>query len=259
MPPATRKRPPFLELEGRKLLVTGASSGIGRSVAVLAARYGAQVALLARRGEALEAVLGELEGEGHVAVRFDVTDFDGIPQVVDDVVQQLGPLDGLVHAAGIHRVETLRHATPESVIELMQVNLLSSMMFTKAFRRPKSHREGAGVVFLSSASASVGEPALAGYAASKGAVESMARSLAVELVRDGIRCNVVAAGVVDTPLTETLRRQIGEAAWDEVIASHPLGVGHVDDVARAVLYLVSPASRWVLGATFAVDGGYTIR
>ncbi|MBX3094055.1 MAG: SDR family oxidoreductase [Cryobacterium sp.] len=249
----------FLQLGGRRLLITGASSGIGRSVAVLAARHGARVALVARRGDELDLVLSELHGEGHLAVPFDVTEFDAIPDMIDEVVSEVGLLDGLVHAAGIHRAAALRQATPQHVEELIGVNLTAPLMLTRAFRRPHVRGADPSVVFISSAASMVGEPGVSGYSASKGALNSLSRSLAVELNREGIRCNTIAAGVVQTPLTQGLREMVGEAAWGEIASAHPLGIGEASDVAHAVLFLLSPASRWMLGATVAVDGGYTSR
>jgi NAD(P)-dependent dehydrogenase (short-subunit alcohol dehydrogenase family) len=247
----------FLRLSGKTILVTGASSGIGRAVVVMAAQYGARVVLAARSSDQLNEVHSELQGEGHLAVPMDVTDFAAIPSVVDDIVNQVGTLDGLVNAAGIHKAASLRQVTPQHVEELIRVNVTAPLILTRAFRRPHVRGVSPSVVFLGSAVSIHGESGVSAYSASKGALNAMSRSLAAELTREGIRCNTVVAGVVHTPLTQRLRETIGEGAWSDIEAAHPLGIGEAGDVAETVLFLLSPASRWILGATVAVDGGYT--
>ncbi|WP_439565185.1 SDR family NAD(P)-dependent oxidoreductase [Microcella sp.] len=247
----------FLELAGSVVLVTGASSGIGRSVAEHAARAGATVVLLARREAELRELCGELPGGGHLAVPFDLRASDDIPDMLRGVVDAVGPLDGLVHAAGVHRAVPLRSVTAAQADEMFAMNVTTGLMLTKGFRHKQVRGAAPSIVFLSSATALVGEPGVVVYSATKGAVAALSRSLALELVREGIRSNAVAAGIVQTELTEGIRTAIGAEAWSRVEAAHPLGVGEAPDVARAVLFLLSPASRWITGTTLVVDGGYT--
>jgi NAD(P)-dependent dehydrogenase (short-subunit alcohol dehydrogenase family) len=257
MSPAPADPRNFLDLVGATILVTGASSGIGRSVAQHAARHGARVVVLARREVELRRVLVKLDGDGHLAVPCDLLDFDAIPAMLRSVVESVGPLDGLVHAAGIHSATPLRTLSVESVQRMFDMNVTTGLMLTKGFRHKQVRGTSPSVVFLSSAVAQVGEPGVSVYSATKGAVASMSRSLALELLREGIRCNSVAAGVVTSEMTDGIRAAVGPDSWAKIEAAHPLGLGVVDDVAKAVLYLLSPASRWVVGTTLVVDGGYT--
>jgi len=238
-------------------MVTGASSGVGRSVALHAAQHGATVVLVARRREVLSGVRDELDGDRHLMMPFDLRDSDAIPNMLRTVVDAVGPLDGLVHAAGAHTAVPLRTISAEQAHSLFAMNVTTGLMLTKGFRHKQIRGAAPSIVFMSSAVALVGEPGVSLYSATKGAVAALSRSLALELIREGIRCNAVAAGVVSTELTEGIRNAVGPEAWARIEAAHPLGIGHADDVANAVLYLLSPASRWVTGSTLVVDGGYT--
>lgn len=249
----------YLRLAGRTVLITGASSGIGRAAAVAASRQGARMALLARRADVLEDVVAELDGDGHVAVAFDVTRSADVASVLRDIVNQTGPLDGLLHAAGAHAATPLRAVRAQKVDELFALNVTTALMFAKGFRHPSVRGSDPSIVLMSSAVGLTGEVGVSAYAASKAAVAALARSLALEVAREGIRVNSIAAGVVHTAMTEHMRANVGSTGWDAIAAAHPLGIGTAEDVADAALYLLSPASRWVTGTALVVDGGYTAR
>ncbi len=249
----------YLGLRDSVLVVTGASSGIGRATAIKAGREGARVALLGRRPEALAETAGMLEGEGHLALPLDVTDHAAIPDALKQVREEFGPVDGVFHAAGAHAVTPLRAVTAKRAAELFDLNVTSGLMLAKAFRNPGIRAGRSSMVLMSSAVGLVGGAGVSVYAATKAAIASLGKSLALELARDDVRVNSIAAGMVRTPLTDGIRDTVGEAGWEAIEEAHPLGMGTVDDVANAALFLLSPASRWVTGTVLVVDGGYTAK
>lgn len=247
----------FLRLQGRSVLVTGASSGIGRATAVLASELGARVVLVARREDALAETQSQMAGDDHHTIAFDLNEHSGYSQLFAEAVAKVGPLSGMMHAAGIHATTPLRAVTAKQITELFETNVTSSLLLTKAYRSPKVRAEEASVVLMSSAVGVVGEAGVSAYAASKAAVSSLARSLALELAPERIRVNSIAAGIVMTSLTEGLRSKVGSAGWEAIEAKHPLGLGTPEDVANSAVFLLSGAAKWITGSTAIVDGGYT--
>ncbi|WP_046072682.1 SDR family NAD(P)-dependent oxidoreductase [Pseudomonas synxantha] len=246
---------PF-SLQGKHILVTGASSGIGREVAVWLSTQGARITLVARDTLRLEETLQRLEGTGHTLA---VVDFLSEPDVsgwMKKIAKETAPFDGLVHAAGIQAPMPIRATSLSHWEKIISTNLTSSFSLIKAFRQKGVCQSDSSIVLISSVMAKVGEPALMGYCASKGAVESMVRAAAIELAREGIRVNCVAPGVVKTEMAETLKDLVGGGAMEIIAQKHPLGFGTPADVAYAVNYLLSPAARWVTGTALVVDGGY---
>lgn len=249
--------PDFLGLNQKTVLVTGASSGIGRQTAILASKHGARVALVARRIDALEEVAAELHGTGHSIVSYDLAILEGIPAMVRRVADDLGGLDGLVHSAGIHRTLPLKSIQSADVRALFDINVTAAIMLAKGFRHKQVTKPASSIVFLSSAIGLVGQSGVGVYSATKGAVLTLTKSLALELAREDIRVNCVCPGVVRTAMADGLRDRIGADSFQSVSDAHPLGLGEPSDVANAILFLLSGASRWITGSALTVDGGYT--
>lgn len=170
---------------------------------------------------------------------------------------QLDGLDGLVHAAGVHNTAPVRSLEAADVTSLFDSNVTTAFMLAKGFRHKQVRRAGASIVYLSSAVGLVGQPGVSVYSATKGAIAALTKSLALEFAREGIRVNCVCPGVVMTKMTEGLKATIGGENFRRVTEAHPLGLGEPDDVASAILYLLSGASKWVTGSSLVVDGGYT--
>lgn len=247
----------FLNLSEKTLLVTGASSGIGQATAIAASRQNARVALVARDVAALHVTLQQLDGEGHLVVPCDLSDLDGIGNMVRQVASEFRGIDGVAHAAGIHATAPLRAISSEQIRSLFDLNVGSAVMLAQAFRHKAVRRPGASLVLMSSAVGVVGQPGVSVYSATKGAVQTLTKSLALELARDQIRVNCVAPGIVTTPMTDSIKAAIGEHSFEDVVKAHPLGLGDPEDVAAAILFLLSGASRWITGTSLTVDGGYT--
>ncbi len=221
-------------LHGRRVLITGASSGIGAATARAIVAAGGRVALLARRPEPVQELATELDG---AAVPADVTDVDGVGAAVEEAASQLGGLDGLVNAAGAMRAGRIADADPAAWRLMFDVNVLGLLHVTQA-AIPHLRRDGGDVVNISSMSGRrVGSVEMAAYAASKAAVHTVSEGLRRELSDDGVRVTVVAPGVVDTDLfgdrdDETTSRLRDKARTE--------GLGAVDVASAIVGVLLAP-------------------
>ena len=241
----------------KRYLITGASGGLGKAIAKYLAENGARVVLVARDESRLQSVCASLAGEEHVVKPCDLRNLDAIPEFIDAIVSESVPLDGLVHSAGVHVVSPLRTFEPEQYRWLMDLNLGAALALSKGFRKKKNTHRGASLVFISSVMGLVGHPAMSSYGASKGALLALAKSLAAELAREGLRANCVVPGHVETEMADQWQEKLTEEQCEKIRASHPLGLGRPEDVAHAVGFLLSEKARWITGASLVVDGGYT--
>jgi 3-oxoacyl-[acyl-carrier protein] reductase len=248
-----------MDLSGRTVLVTGASSGIGRETSVVLAELGASLVLTGRRREELDRTAAALPPGGHHVEPFDLADLDAIPSWIKGLAERTGPLDDLVHSAGVHFTLPLRATATRQYADLMRVNVDAAFFLAKGFRQKGVRRAGSrsGIVLLSSVMGLIGQTGIAAYSASKGALVSMARSLALELAREGIRVNCVAPGVVRTRMAENAEQVLTSEQYQAIEALHPLGIGTPRDAAHAIAFLLAESGRWITGTTLVVDGGYT--
>jgi NAD(P)-dependent dehydrogenase (short-subunit alcohol dehydrogenase family) len=246
-----------LDLSGSTVLVTGASSGIGRETAVLLSELGARVIASGRSEDKLLATRQALHGSGHATVPFDLSSLEQIPQWMRDVTKQHGPLDGLVHSAGTRVSIGLRSLSLEQLETTLRVNLSSAVMLTKGFRQKGCHAGGGSIVLLSSVAGMCGAPGIAAYAASKAGLIGFCKASAIELAKEQIRVNCIAPGIVESEMLAEIRETLLPEQYDSIVAQHPLGIGTARDVAHAAAYLLSGASRWMTGAVLVLDGGYS--
>lgn len=248
-----------LSLHGRRILITGAGSGIGAATAVFLSRMGARIVAVDVDQSGLDATGKALSGAEHSFRCCDLRDTDGIQTWMESDAAG-APLYGLVHAAGVSCTDPVRLLKPSRYRDAILVNTEAALALARAFQKSSvSERAGGSLVFISSVMALAGTPGAAAYAMSKAALHGMARSLAVELAPRRIRVNCVAPGFVKTPMFD--RAAIG---WDaeqraRVEADHPLGLGQAKDVAHAIAFLLAETARWITGSILVVDGGYTAR
>lgn len=245
-----------MSLVGKNIMVTGASSGIGRATAIYASRLGARLIICGRNSERLLSVSSELHGSGHVIKIFDFAQIDKIVPWLKSVCLEIGPINGLAHCAAVQATRPIQTIDPEFVTEILLQNLGASLMLAQAFRLKACHAPQASLVYVSSSAALRNAPGNVVYAASKGGIVSAVKGLGVELVRDGIRVNAVAPAMVDTPMSKKFREILSEENFQRVIAMHPLGFGKPEDVAASINFLLADTSRWITGSVLCVDGGF---
>jgi NAD(P)-dependent dehydrogenase (short-subunit alcohol dehydrogenase family) len=242
-------------LAGRKILITGGASGIGRATAVVCAREGASVAVLDRSADAADKVATEVGGH---AFAVDVADPASVNAAVGQAAAAMGGIDGVVNAAGIFSSEGLTDTSAELFNRILTVNVTGTFLVIQAAERFLRDAAAATVVNIGSG---VGlkptGPGSTAYVASKGAVIAMTRALAIELAPK-IRVNVVCPGMVETPMTESFLRNNQGEIRPEIARLYALGrAASAEELANAILFLTSDEASFVTGIALPVDGGRT--
>ncbi len=248
----------FLDFDGRWVVVTGASSGLGQAIAIELAAHGARVVLVGRDHNRLAATAARLGAAEHRLLVLDLAAHEAIAAEIGRVRQDIGPIYGLCHAAGNVETRPLQANKVEVVQAQLDVNLLAGLELARAVcRRDVMTPDGGSLLFISSVYGRVGMPGQIGYCATKGAVAAAVRAMAIELARRNIRVNCISPGLVLTEMSERALRLLSAEHVERIKAAHPLGPGEPQDVARAAVFLLAPGTRWITGVDFAVDGGFT--
>ncbi len=248
---------PF-SLEEKTILVTGASSGIGYQCAVDCVKMGAKVVAIGRNKERLEEVVCAMDGKG-VSYSFDLSKLEGIKDLVAKIVEEHGKLDGFIHAAGIEVTNPVKLSKPEEYESLFQVNCLSAFEIVKNLCGIKTFNKGGSIVLISSISGVIARKGLSAYAASKGALMSASRVMALEMASREVRVNTVSPGTILTPMMQSVLDAMNEDDKEKRIEGFPLGLGKTTDISNVCIYLLSDASRWLTGQNIIIDGGYSIQ
>ncbi|MGA1791375.1 MAG: SDR family NAD(P)-dependent oxidoreductase [bacterium] len=245
-------------MKDRNIVITGASSGIGRECALACCSAGAHVVLIDKDDKGLRETQASLAGTGHLSYCQDITRFESLEGIIAASVEKLGEISGLIHAAGIEMTMPFRVLKPALFNQVFSVNVIAGIELARTITKKRYiSSDGASLVYIASVMGINGQPGKTAYCASKGALIAAVRSMALELAPNNIRVNAVSPGVVDTPMSQKLFSEIPEAAQQAVISMHPLGLGRPDDIAQACLFLLSDAARWITGTNLIIDGGYS--
>jgi len=237
----------FCDLKGKTVLVTGASSGIGMQAAISISKMGATLIITGRNESKLKDTFTSLEGQGHQMLAGDLI----LDEDRDVLVSDLPELDGVVHCAGIIGPTPAKFIRSDDIKKMMSINYRAPVLLNASILQKKKLKKGASVLMMSSVVTQ--NPYFGGslYSASKGAIEAYTKTLALELVDKNIRVNCISPGLVNTPLiTDPAKENNPEIVEDSLaryIAKYPMGVGEAEDVANAIVFLLSDESRWISG------------
>lgn len=241
-------------LEGKTILVTGASSGIGKATAIECSRLGAKVVITARNKERLEQTLSMLEGDGHSMIISDLVNVESLVQLVE----QLPMINGFSFNTGIACIKPVVFYKEKDIQTVMQTNAIAAAILTKSCMKSKKLAKGASLVFTSSIEGPFGTGKGNGvYGMSKAALSAFVKTAALELSAKGVRCNTINPGMVNTPLITS--GEISEEQLRLDAQKYPLGrYGEPQEIALATTYLLSDAAAWITGTELKIDGGISL-
>ena len=240
----------MIDLKGKTILVTGASAGIGAAVAKLCSDLGAKVCITGRNMDRLSEVSKQLGNESEF-FQADLT----LEKDIDNLVKALPCIDGWVHCAGIIEPFPIKFIQSKHIKSMFTINFDSACLLTSKLMQLKKINSSASFVFISSISAQHPYKGGSLYAASKAALESFSRSIALEFSSKGVRSNCISAALVETEMFEKTKNALSETELLGVLSSYPLGIGKPMDVAHASAFLLSNQSSWMTGTTITLDGG----
>lgn len=245
-------------LKDKTIIVTGASSGIGRATAILISQLGGKIVLIGRNTQSLKDTKSKMDGEGHHILEMDLLDYQKIPAKLKEAAADMGPIDGLFHSAGLELVKPLSIIKGKDIDSLFALTTHSFVMFAKGIIHKKVRSQHPlSLVAMSSVAGTIGQSGMSVYSGTKGALDAIARSLAVELAPSQVRVNTLVTGAIETPMHQRLTEILPQESIKDYEDKHLLGFGSAEDVANSAVFLLSDASRWITGTQLVLDGGYT--
>lgn len=244
----------IFSIKNKKILVTGASSGIGRQIGITCSALGGEMILTARNEKRLSETSTQLTGLNNQTIVADLNIDDQINTLAD----QCPALDGVVLNAGLVKIMPLKYFKPKSIEELFFVNIQSSMLLINRLIKTRKLNPKASICFISSIASMKSTPGNAVYSATKGAVNSFSRAIALELAGKQIRSNAILPGFIDTDILS--KDIVNKENLETHKKNYPLGrFGKPSDVANLAVYLLSDASNWMTGSLLTLDGGYSLK
>lgn len=251
----------MFSLEGKKIVITGASSGIGRQCAITCSKMGASLFIFGRNQEQLEYTLSQLDGNTHFSFAQDIREVDKFGFAIETVVAKQGAIDGFIHSAGIQNTLPLRLHTNSIYYNQFDVNAIGGFECCRTLTQKNNFsKKGGSIVLIASIRGIIGASNQIGYAASKGAVIAGTRSLALELAFRNIRVNSISPGMVEnTEMTKKLLAKLPPQWETESKLEYPLGWVSTNDIASTCVFLLSDESKKITGTNIIVDGGFSAK
>ncbi len=250
----------LFNLDNKNIMITGASSGIGKQCAITFSQFGANIILVARNKERLEQTFNKLNKGNHIFIVQDITEYDKLEEIINISVGKIGRISGFVHSAGADKLLPFKLIEPATYEEMFATNTISGFEIARIISKKKyMNSEGASFVFISSIMGILGQIGKIAYCSSKGAVVSGIKAMALELASKKIRVNSILPAVVETEMSKQVLGNLSGESREEILNMHPLGLGKPDDIAYACAFLLSDTSRWITGTNLIVDGGYSAK
>lgn len=255
------------DLNGKNIMVTGASSGIGKQISIYLSRQGANIIMVSKNEERLKAAYNEMvsglpyykpESDNHSYYAFDLANLEGIGTMIHNICGNRLKLDGLVHSAGISITMPVQFLKIIDLQNIMTVNFFSFVELVKHFSKRKYNSGKSSIVAISSISGRVGAKGLTAYSASKGALESAIKTMSLELAPKNIRINAISPGIIKTQMYDGLVDIVNSKDYESELKKRQiLGLGDPEDIAYASAFLLSDLSKFITGTSMVLDGGYT--
>jgi NAD(P)-dependent dehydrogenase (short-subunit alcohol dehydrogenase family) len=243
----------MFSVSGKRVLVTGASSGIGRTIAITLAEQGAEVTIVGRNKQRLEETMIAMPGSSHEMIVADLTSKEDLKSLPEKV------FSGVVFNAGVVEYLPVKFITEEKIRKVFDTNFNSTVLLCQQLLKNKLVSRPGSLVFMSSISSKLGVSGTALYASSKAAITAFSKVVASEVATQGIRSNSICPGIIVTPMTENAKTLTSSQEVSEAEKAYPLGYGTTTDVAALVVFLLSDASKWMTGSELIFDGGLTLK
>ncbi|MCB5234428.1 MAG: SDR family oxidoreductase [Candidatus Cloacimonetes bacterium] len=245
-------------LKGKRILITGASSGIGRACAILCSMLGAEIVACGRNEERLADTISKLSGSGHLSLAFDLNN----EQNIEEEIRKLkgsNPISGFIHSAGIERTNPLKTVYMDDFVEMFKTNVASATAITKQITKPGIYdKNGLSIVLISSVIGLLGERGKIEYSATKAALSGLTKSLALELSAKNVRVNSISPAMIKTEMLDRMFEVLPRESVANIEGRHLLGIPDVQSVASMAVYLLSDAARYITGTNIVLDSGYSM-
>ena len=248
-------------LQNKNILITGASSGIGKECAFRCYEEGAKVHLLGRNERSLKEIYAQLNDNNNSISVLDLQDFGRYQNIIENIVTTHGKIDGFIHSAGYQITLPISAMNYQMYLDIFSVNTISAFEFIRLLSKKNyGNLSCMSIVLIASVMSIIANPALTAYCASKAALVGGAKALALELANNKIKVNCVSPGYLeDTKMMTELDEILSNQELDNLKKGYPLGLGSTNDITALCLFLLSDESKWITGQNIIIDGGYSIK